>query len=134
MSSGARSTSSERLPTPFSAPNDVVTVTRAQYRADKREYRISGTAADTTANRVHVQPKRAEERSQQQPMTFDQSYPHIAKWVRGYGWIEWGDDLFPLERPSCIRALDEGGLIWAGKDRYPTLDDALHEPNRQVVV
>jgi hypothetical protein len=35
-------------------PNDVVTVTRAQYRADKREYRISGTAADTTANRVHL--------------------------------------------------------------------------------
>lgn len=34
------------------APNDVVTVTRAQYRADKREYRISGTAADVTANRV----------------------------------------------------------------------------------
>jgi hypothetical protein len=35
-------------------PNDVVTVTRAQYRADRREYRISGTAADTTANRVHL--------------------------------------------------------------------------------
>jgi Fibronectin type III domain len=35
-------------------PNDVITVTRAQYRADKREYRIQGTAADTTANRVHL--------------------------------------------------------------------------------
>jgi hypothetical protein len=35
-------------------PTDVVTVTRAQYRADKREYRISGTAQDATANRVHV--------------------------------------------------------------------------------
>ncbi|SHN71493.1 Fibronectin type III domain-containing protein [Geodermatophilus obscurus] len=34
--------------------NDVVTVARAQYRADKREYRISGTAGDTTANRVHL--------------------------------------------------------------------------------
>ncbi|WP_167760926.1 fibronectin type III domain-containing protein [Geodermatophilus sp. DF01-2] len=36
------------------APNDVVTVTRAQYRADKREYKIQGTAQDTTANRVHL--------------------------------------------------------------------------------
>ena len=35
-------------------PGDVVTVSRAQYRADKREYRISGTAQDTTANRVHL--------------------------------------------------------------------------------
>ena len=34
--------------------NDVVTISRAQYRADKREYRIQGTAADTTANRVHL--------------------------------------------------------------------------------
>jgi hypothetical protein len=33
-------------------PNDVVTVARAQYRADKREYRISGTAADVTQNTV----------------------------------------------------------------------------------
>jgi hypothetical protein len=35
-------------------PTDVVTVTRAQYRADRREYKVSGTAQDTTANRVHV--------------------------------------------------------------------------------
>src|SRR5918997_128260 len=35
-------------------PSDVVTVSRAQFRADKREYRISGTAQDTTANRVHL--------------------------------------------------------------------------------
>jgi hypothetical protein len=35
-------------------PNDVVTVARAQYRSDRREYRISGTAADVTANRVHL--------------------------------------------------------------------------------
>lgn len=35
-------------------PTDVVTVSRAQYRADRREYRISGTAQDTTANQVHL--------------------------------------------------------------------------------
>jgi hypothetical protein len=32
--------------------NDVVTVARAEYRADKREYRVSGSAQDTTANSV----------------------------------------------------------------------------------
>jgi len=73
------------------------------------------------------QPKHAEERTARQLETFAQRYPHIAKWVRGYGWIEWGDDLCPLERPSCIRALDEGGLIWAGKDSYPTLEAALQD-------
>jgi hypothetical protein len=35
-------------------PTDVITISRAQYRADKREYRIQGTAQDTTTNRVHL--------------------------------------------------------------------------------
>jgi Fibronectin type III domain len=35
-------------------PNDVVTVGRAEYRADKSEYRATGTAQDTTANTVTV--------------------------------------------------------------------------------
>jgi hypothetical protein len=80
-----------------------------------------------SSRRRASQPKHAEERPARQLETFAQCYPHIAKWVRGYGWIEWGDDLFPLERPSCIRALDEGGLIWAGKDSYPTPDAALQD-------
>lgn len=62
-----------------------------------------------------------------QPAGFARDYPHIAKFVRGYGWIEWGDNLFPLERRSCIRALDEGGLVWAGKETCPTADAALHD-------
>ncbi|MCW2695870.1 MAG: Fibronectin type domain protein [Modestobacter sp.] len=35
-------------------PNDQVAVTRADYRTDKREYRIQGTAQDTTQNTVTV--------------------------------------------------------------------------------
>ena len=35
-------------------PNDQVTVARADYRNDKREYRIQGTAQDTTQNTVTV--------------------------------------------------------------------------------
>ena len=80
-----------------------------------------------SSRRRASQAEQVEEPSQRQPMTFGQSYPHIEKWVRGYGWIEWGDDLFPLERRSCIRALDEGGLIWAGKATYPTVDAALRD-------
>ena len=64
-----------------------------------------------SSRRRASQPKHAEAGSPRQPETFAQRYPHIAKWVRGYGWIEWGDDLFPLERRSCIRALDQGGLM-----------------------
>jgi hypothetical protein len=68
-----------------------------------------------SSRRRASQPDHAERRSPRQLGTFAQTYPHIARWVRGYGWIEWGDDLFPLERRSCIRALDEGGLVWAGE-------------------
>ncbi len=52
---------------------------------------------------------------------FEQAYPHIARWVESYGWIEIGDD--GMGR-SWIRALDEGGLIWEG-ERVKTVDDAL---------
>jgi hypothetical protein len=77
-----------------------------------------------SSRRRASRPARAEGRQRE---TFAQAYPHIAEWVRGYGWIEWGDDLFPLERRSCIRALNEGGLIWAGKETNPTVDDALRD-------
>src|SRR5438477_1288204 len=53
------------------------------------------------------------------------SYPCIACWVHSYGWIEIGEDLAPLQNRSFIRALDEGGLIWAGDASYPTLDHVL---------
>src|SRR5687767_2817023 len=80
-----------------------------------------------TSKRGASRPKPAEERRPRPPEKFAQTYPHITKWVRGYGWIEWGDDLSPLERRSCIRALDGSGLIWAGKATYPTIDDALRD-------
>ena len=71
-----------------------------------------------SSRRRASRPDHAEERRPRRRETFAQTYPHLTKWVRGSGWIEWGDALFPLERRSCIRALDEGGLIWAGKETY----------------
>jgi hypothetical protein len=50
---GAVGTFAKGVPTTV-VPNDQVTVAKAQYRSDKREYKISGTAQDTTQNRVTV--------------------------------------------------------------------------------
>ena len=38
------------------------------------------------------------------------------------GWIAMGQD--DMSR-SCIRALDDGGLVWEGRAQYPTLEAAL---------
>ena len=42
--------------------------------------------------------------------------------MRGYGWIELGED---LPGRSFVLALDEGGIIWEGEATYPSVDDAL---------
>ena len=54
--------------------------------------------------------------------SIEELYPNIARWVNDYGWVEVGQD---GESSSYVRALDEGGLVWEGKDDYQTLDDAL---------
>ena len=52
------------------------------------------------------------------------NYPHVARWVQDFGWIEIGQDDFSR---SMVRALDIGGLIWEGKPSYTTLDAALQD-------
>ena len=54
----------------------------------------------------------------------DATYPTIARWVQEYGWIEIGHDDMSW---SFVRALDEGGLVWEGQKRYPSLDAALQD-------
>jgi hypothetical protein len=59
------------------------------------------------------------------PMTnFSSTYPNIAKWTESYGWIEIGQDDYSK---SLIRVLDIGGMLWASKPSYKSLDDALNE-------
>ena len=53
---------------------------------------------------------------------FEQAYPHVARWVKDYGWIEIGHDGLS---PSFVRALDEGGLIWEGDDATEGVDGVL---------
>ncbi len=52
---------------------------------------------------------------------FETTYPHIARWVADYGWIEIGSDEYSA---SFIRALDEGGMVWEGEKSYVSLDAA----------
>ncbi len=56
--------------------------------------------------------------------SFEQTYPHIARWIKTHGWIEVGAD--DMSR-SWIRALDEGGMVWEGGDPTKTLDEAFEE-------
>lgn len=61
--------------------------------------------------------------------TFATIYPNIAHFVDAIGWIEIG---YAHEGylTSFIRALDEGGMIWEGADKYPSLDAALADLER----
>jgi len=57
-------------------------------------------------------------------MPAETNYPHVARWVREFGWIAIGQDIYSR---SMVRALDIGGMIWEGKSRYATLDALLQD-------
>lgn len=48
-------------------------------------------------------------------------YPNITAWVQD-GWVEIGRDDC---RPSFVRALDIGGMIWEGEAKYSSVHEAL---------
>ena len=56
--------------------------------------------------------------------TFEGAFPNITLWVKDFGMVEIGYD---PNTDSFIRAIDEGGMVWSGKSRYETLDDALRD-------
>jgi len=55
---------------------------------------------------------------------FEDTYPTITRWVIEIGRIEIGQD--EMSR-SFVRAIDEGGMIWEGREDYATLDAALQD-------
>jgi hypothetical protein len=67
---------------------------------------------------------KAHKTSQMDITVFEQLYPRITEWVQTHGWIELGqiDGM-----PTFIMALDEGGLVWEGKKKYKTLDEAFRD-------
>ena len=54
--------------------------------------------------------------------SFDALYPHLARWVTEFGWLEIGYDSMT---DSFIRAVHPGGDSWKGRRSYETLDAAL---------
>jgi hypothetical protein len=52
----------------------------------------------------------------------EEAFPKIARWLDEFGWIELGQDDYSR---SFIRVLDQGGMVWEGKDQYKSLDHAL---------
>lgn len=57
------------------------------------------------------------------------SYPHLWRWVTEFGTVEIG---VCYQTRSFVRALDEGGLVWKGRPRYPSLDAALADAEAGV--
>jgi len=55
-------------------------------------------------------------------ISVEEAFPNIARWLDKFGWIELGQDDYSR---SFIRVLDQGGMVWEGKDQYKSLDHAL---------
>ena len=62
-------------------------------------------------------------------LTAEDIYPHVARWVREFGWIAIGQDDTSRSR---VRALDIGDPIWEGQAHYATLDALLHDLNQAL--
>ncbi len=66
--------------------------------------------------------KKAYDYDQIASSAFEQAYPLITEWVTTQGWVEIGQ----IEgTPTFIMALDKGGMVWEGKKKYKTLDEAF---------
>lgn len=60
---------------------------------------------------------------------FKESYPGVAEWTEGWGWMEIGQD---EHSRSMVRVLDEGGLVWESPDTVKSLDKALAAAERFI--
>lgn len=56
-------------------------------------------------------------------MSFEEDYPYIAAWVMD-GWVEIGRTDYTKSR---VRAFDEGGMVFEGRDKYPSLDATMQD-------
>jgi len=75
-----------------------------------------------------MEQKRQKPEAQSNQYSFESAYPNIARWVLD-GWIEIGNESYS---DSFVRAFDEGGTVWEGKRKYPTLEDALQDLDRGI--
>lgn len=75
-----------------------------------------------------MEQKEQSRETQTNQYSFESAYPNIARWVLD-GWIEIG---YEYNTDSFVRALDEGGMVWQGKSKYPRLEDALKDLERGI--
>jgi hypothetical protein len=55
---------------------------------------------------------------------FETQYPTIHRFVEEIGWIEIGQDNMIS---AFVRAYDQGGTVYEGKDSYPSIEAALQD-------
>jgi hypothetical protein len=55
---------------------------------------------------------------------FESQYPIIHRFVEEMGWIEIGQDNMIS---AFVRAYDQGGTVYEGKDSYPSIEAALQD-------
>ncbi len=60
---------------------------------------------------------------------FANKYPNISDWLED-GTIEIGRGEYGSS--SFIKVIDEGGLVWEGKERYATLDEAFDDTEKAI--
>jgi hypothetical protein len=63
------------------------------------------------------------------PPSFEQQYPNIDRFTHEIGWIEIGQDEV---LSGFVRAIDLSGLVYEGKDSYPTLEAALQDLDQGI--
>jgi SOS-response transcriptional repressor LexA len=60
---------------------------------------------------------------------FAATYPHVAAWIMGGGWVELGRTDYTR---SMARVLDEGGLVWEGEESYAGLEELLSDLDEAI--
>ena len=65
------------------------------------------------------------------PTALEKRFPNITKWINFQGWLELGGS--PYDE-SAAKALDEGGCVFQGKSRYPSLDALLADLDHGISV
>lgn len=62
---------------------------------------------------------------------FGNRYPNISDWLED-GTIEIGRGEYGND--SFVKVIDEGGVVWEGKDRYATLDEAFNDTENALTI
>jgi len=56
---------------------------------------------------------------------FAKAFPHIAEWVLAGSYVEIGYTESYVR--AFVRALDEGGVVYEGRTKYASIDEALQD-------